>query len=171
LDVETLEALESRLRQYQGTLLVVSHDRHFLDRVVTSTLVFEGDGLVRRYAGGYSDWVRLQHSLATEDELAVTAARGSQSAPDNNAAPAAPRKLSYKLQRELDSLPDAIEQLETAIGELASAVNDPSLYQLHSQEEIQTKFSELEGLRKALDVKMARWEDLEAERLTAQKRH
>ena len=171
LDVETLEALESRLRQYQGTLLVVSHDRHFLDRVVTSTLVFEGDGLVRRYAGGYSDWARLQHSLATEDEPGSKAKGDSQPAPEDGAAPAVRRKLSYKLQRELEGLPDVIERLETAIGELVSAVNDPALYQQHSQEEIQMKFRQLETMRKELDVKMARWEDLEAERLMAQQRH
>ena len=68
LDVETLEALEARLSQYNGTLLVVSHDRYFLDEVVTSTLVFEGNGTVKRYPGGYSDWARYHHELAVADE-------------------------------------------------------------------------------------------------------
>ena len=80
LDVETLEALEARLTAYEGTLLVVSHDRHFLDRVVTSTLVFEGNGTVKRYTGGYSDWARLQHSLATTDGPQKTSRDASKKA-------------------------------------------------------------------------------------------
>jgi len=163
LDVETLEALEDRLLQYEGTLLVVSHDRHFLDRVVTSTLVFEGDGAVKRHAGGYSDWARLQKQLATDDapksagpaELDTTA-RATANQP-------ARRKMSYKLQRELDNLPDSIEHLERAIGELELSVNEPAFYE-QSRDAVNAHFAKLEGLRGELELKIARWEELEAER-------
>jgi ATP-binding cassette subfamily F protein uup len=125
LDVETLEALEERLAEYDGTLIVVSHDRHFLDAAVTSTLVFEASGQVVRHAGGYSDWLRRNEALATADaprgerggrgEGGERGERGEggERAEKLKAQPksaAAPRKLSYKLQRELDGLPDAVER-------------------------------------------------------------
>src|SRR5690606_33798530 len=118
LDVETLEALEDRLAEYDGTLIVVSHDRHFLDAVVTSTLVFEANGRVVRHAGGYSDWLNRNEALATTD-----APRGARD--DKPKAPpkpsAAPRKLSYKLQRELDGLPDEVDRLEQEVAKLQAA--------------------------------------------------
>jgi len=166
LDVETLEALEQRLVEYTGTLIVVSHDRHFLDRVVTSTLVFEGDGTVHRYAGGYTDWVRLRHSLATNDYPQDSAA-----APTDRPAPTAaerrgpPKKLSYKLQRELDALPDAIERLEGQIAYIEAVVNDPAFYE-RAREDVDARFAELDTLRRELDAHMLRWETLEAERAT-----
>ncbi len=104
LDVETLEALEERLTEYEGTLLVVSHDRYFLDAVVTSTLVFEADGQVRRHAGGYSDWLARNEALAVVDE--PTWRRKSSSPSATAREPHLSRKLSYKLQRELDALPE-----------------------------------------------------------------
>jgi len=161
LDVETLEALEDRLTEYQGTLLVVSHDRHFLDRVVTSTLVFEGDGTIKRYSGGYSDWARLQHGLATDDK--PKAAAKQESLADGADQPDRPtrQKLSYKLQRELDALPEAIEQLEREIGELERRVTDPAFYE-KARDEVGSEFSRLESLRVLLESKLARWEELEA---------
>src|SRR5690606_6435972 len=107
LDVETLEALEDRLAEYDGTLIVVSHDRHFLDAVVTSTLVFEANGRIVRHAGGYSDWLRRNEALATADDAPRGARDDKPKGPAKPAAP--PRKLSYKLQRELDGLPDEVE--------------------------------------------------------------
>lgn len=164
LDVETLEALEARLAEYQGTLLVVSHDRHFLDRVVTSTLVFEGDGSVKRHAGGYSDWARLQHSLSTTD-APQGVRNGDRTAPKRvRTSQPLRRKLSYKLQRELDGLPDEIERLEQEVKQLELAVNDPALYE-QSQSAVGERFSRLESLRGDLELAMARWEELEAERL------
>jgi ATP-binding cassette subfamily F protein uup len=167
LDVETLEALESRLDEYNGTLLVVSHDRHFLDRAVTSTLVFEGGGSVKRYAGGYSDWATLRHELAAPESEPE---HGERSRPDPAATLAGSKpsrsKLSYKLQRELDALPARIEELEREIGELETIVTDPELYQ-RSQDEIQKQFARLEFLRGDLELKMARWEALEATRAPA----
>ncbi|HUQ52354.1 MAG TPA: ATP-binding cassette domain-containing protein, partial [Gammaproteobacteria bacterium] len=114
LDVETLEALEERLAEYDGTLLVVSHDRYFLDAIVTSTLVFEADGEIRRHAGGYSDWLERHRELAVTDEPTAPAGRVSR---DTREKPAQ-RKLSYKLQRELDALPEQIERLEQRVVEL-----------------------------------------------------
>ncbi len=166
LDVETLEALEARLTAYAGTLLVVSHDRHFLDRVVTSTLVFEGDGAVKRYAGGYSDWARLQHSLATTDVPDESSQKASKTTVEAEGVKPASRKLSYKLQRELDALPNSIDALENEIASLERAVNDPSLYE-RSRDEINTRFAELESLRKDLERKVERWEELESARQSA----
>ncbi len=161
LDVETLEALEARLVDYNGTLIVVSHDRHFLDRVVTSTLIFEGDGTARRYAGGYSDWVRLRHTLATNDGPQAGAATASQ--PTSRPRQSRPSKLSYKRQRELDALPDEIERLESEIADVEALVNDPSLYE-QSREDVSAHFDQLAELRQKLDSQMQRWEVLEAER-------
>jgi ATP-binding cassette subfamily F protein uup len=162
LDVETLEALESRLDEYNGTLLVVSHDRHFLDRAVTSTLVFEGDGSVKRYAGGYSDWATLRHELAAPESEPE---HGKRKRPDPVSTLAGSTlsrsKLSYKLQRELDALPAKIEELERELGELEAIVAGPGFYQ-RSQDEIQKQFARLEFLRDDLELKMARWEALEA---------
>jgi ATP-binding cassette subfamily F protein uup len=166
LDVETLEALEARLVDYNGTLIVVSHDRHFLDRVVTSTLVFEGDGTVRRYAGGYSDWVRLRHTLATNDGPPTGAAAAA--GPTARSRQTRPSKLSYKLQRELDALPDEIERLEREIADVEALVNDPSFYE-QSREDVSAHFEQLAALRQRLDVQMQRWETLEAEREALEK--
>jgi len=166
LDVETLEALEARLTAYEGTLLVVSHDRHFLDRVVTSTLVFEGDGTVERYEGGYSDWARLQHKLAATDGPDKASRKSSKALDRADGAKPTSRKLSYKLQRELEALPNNIDSLENEIAALEKAVNDPSFYE-RSREEINTRFAELESLRTALEVKITRWEELESARPSA----
>ena len=166
LDVETLEALEARLTAYEGTLLVVSHDRHFLDRVVTSTLVFEGDGTVERYEGGYSDWARLQHKLAATDGPDKASRKSSKALDRADGAKPTSRKLSYKLQRELEALPNNIDALENEIAALEKAVNDPSFYE-RSREEINTRFAELESLRTELEVKITRWEELESARPSA----
>jgi ATP-binding cassette subfamily F protein uup len=163
LDVETLEALEDRLIQYEGTLLVVSHDRHFLDRVVTSTLVFEGDGEVKRYAGGYSDWARLQKQLASNDAPRESNKTDPPSVTRANADQPTRRKLSYKVQRELDSLPETIERMERDIAEIELSVNDPAFY-AQTHDKVSEHFARLEALRTELERKMARWEELEASR-------
>ena len=167
LDVETLEALESRLTQYDGTLLVVSHDRYFLDRVVTSTLVFEGDGQVKRYAGGYSDWSRLHHELAVADEPGSVKKSGKSDRTGAAASPA--RKLSYKLQRELSALPKQIEEMEQNLETLQSAVNSEDFYR-RPHEDVQGKLAELAQLEKRLETTVERWANLEeqAQRATRQ---
>ena len=157
LDVETLEALEDRLAEYDGTLLVVSHDRYFLDAIVTSTLVFEDDGQVRRHAGGYSDWLTRHRALAViDDELAETTESDSK---DTRPRPTQ-RKLSYKLQRELDTLPDHIARLEQKVAELRTVMNHPSFYQ-RPHGEMQQSLDELRDAERDVDAAVDRWAELE----------
>ncbi len=128
LDVETLEVLEDQLVNYQGTLLVVSHDRMFVDNVVTSTLAFEEGGVVLRYPGGYSDWMRQGGALAVADD--PEGRRGDAEPREAPAArpKAARTKLSYKDQRELEGLPPRIEALEREIVELERQIAAPTFY-------------------------------------------
>ena len=155
LDIETLDLLEERLIDYQGTVLLVSHDRDFLDRVVTSTLVFEGDAHIGEYVGGYSDWLR-QREPPTENRVpAQKAASGPAGKP---AAPA--QKLSYKDQRELEQLPARIETLEAAIEDLHARMADPAFYQLPG-EEIAAARDRLQETESALQEAYRRWEALE----------
>ena len=157
LDVETLEALENRLVQYDGTLLIVSHDRYFLDKVVTSTLVFEGEGSVRRYEGGYSDWARLQHSLATaETNQSQKADEGSS----HKGTPSSTKKLSYKLQRELNKLPNQIAKLENKVELIQKEINQKSFYS-QPHELAQKTLKTLEELQVELDAVITRWTELE----------
>ena len=131
LDIDTLELLEDLLQQYAGTVFLVSHDRRFLDNVVTSTLVAEGDGVWREYEGSVEDWLtqsaRARPARATTPPAPITVKEG---APANGSTPMAQpkRKLSYKEQRELDSLPTQIEALETEQADLEKALADGSLY-------------------------------------------
>src|SRR5210317_1921138 len=113
LDIETLEVLEQKLCEYTGTLIVVSHDREFLDNVVTSTIVFEQDGKVQEYVGGYSDWLRRGHELAVADN--PFAADNRKRAAAERKRQQKPTKLSYKDQRELDQLPAEIEAIEASV--------------------------------------------------------
>jgi ABC transport system ATP-binding/permease protein len=169
LDVETLEALEAKLDDYTGTLIVVSHDRHFLDAVVTSTLVFEADGTVKKHAGNYSDWQRLQRELAVKDAPPGTRGRASRAIAaatreaSEPAKPARAKKLSYALQRELDALPDRIEALEAEIESQQRTINAPEFYaQAHTQ--VQAELDTLATLEAELESAMDRWAQLEAEK-------
>ncbi|MGN2242388.1 ATP-binding cassette domain-containing protein [Frateuria sp. GZRR33] len=159
LDVETLELLEELLTEYTGTLLLVSHDRAFLDNVVSSTLVLEGEGRVGEYVGGYSDWLRQRPAVPTPAPAPAT----SPPAPAA-AAPAAPpparRKLSFKDQRELEQLPARIEQLETDIAERTSAMNEPAFFQQDSATIVQANEA-LAKLQTELDAAYARWSELD----------
>ena len=159
LDVETLEALEARLREYGATLIVVSHDRHFLDAVCTSTLVFEADGVIKKYAGGYSDWMRQRRELATGDSAEPQASKESRQR-RRRKADTASGKLTYKLQRELDTLPSRIEKLERRVGELRSAVNAPGFYQ-RAHDEVRNELAELVTAEQALEAAVNRWAELE----------
>ena len=158
LDVETLEALEQRLREYDGTLIVVSHDRHFLDAIATSTLVFEADGVVTKHAGGYSDWARHHRELLIKDDLSprrrpeTTAVRKPRQQPSG--------KLSYKLRRELDGLPDAIEELEQRLATLQDEIATPAFYQ-QDPAQVQTRLAELEATQHELERAVERWAELE----------
>ena len=159
LDIETLEVLEKRLRDYSGTLIVVSHDREFLDNVVTSTVVFEEDGQAREYVGGYSDWVRQGHQLAETENIAVAEAR--KHAVNDRRKTASKTKLSYKEQRELNQLPGKIELLESNVSTLQSEIASPDFYSNDSEHVQMTlsKLSEIEGL---LEQRVERWGELQS---------
>jgi ATP-binding cassette subfamily F protein uup len=156
LDVETLEALEARLAEYDGTLIVVSHDRYFLDAVVTSTLVFESGGNVTRHAGGYSDWLERKRALAVVDTPKESAAP----ARERTDPPSPPRKLSYLLQRELDGLPARIADLETQVAQLQAAAAAPDFYR-RPQAEVQDGLAALAAAEGELDAALTRWTELE----------
>src|SRR3569623_1128087 len=156
LDVETLELLEELLTENQGTLLMVSHDRAFLDNVVTGTLVFEGEAHVNEYVGGYSDWRRYRQD---------TAARAAAPSPVKNAAPASKpsaktRKLSFNEQRELDALPAKIEALEAEQAALLTQTNDPLFYK-KSRDEIGAMLARVDAVERELEACYARWAVLE----------
>ncbi len=157
LDVETLELLEALLAEYQGTLLLVSHDRAFLDNVVTSTLVFEGDGRIGEYVGGYSDW---QAWKAKQTMQKTPAVRAGSTAARPKKTPPANRKLSYKEQRELDALPARIEELERRQQELQQQTSDPAFYK-QDGETIARTLAELDALNAELEAAYDRWAELE----------
>jgi len=172
LDAETLELLEELLAQFSGTLLLVSHDRAFLNNVATSTFVFEGDGVIREFDGGYDDWLR-QKSATNEQAAAIAKAEQKYqasssdetattdtSSSDSRAA-RKPRKLSFKEQRELQTLPKRIEEIENRQKELHALMADPSFYQ-KPREEIAAATDELEQLEEELLEKFDRWESLES---------
>ncbi|MGP9768595.1 ATP-binding cassette domain-containing protein [Halomonas sp. AOP13-D3-9] len=168
LDMETLELLEELLLDFDGTLLLVSHDRTFMDNVVTSMLAFEGDGVVREYVGGYTDWIRQGGKLppAPWEGAARQHTEPTSEAPKKVAeAPASAAKksvkLSYNLQRELDALPAEIERLEGEIEALESEIGDPAFYQ-QDADAVTAKLQTLEKVQNALEVAMERWMELEA---------
>ncbi len=161
LDVETLELLEELVTQFEGTLLLVSHDRAFLDNVVTSTLVFEGEGRVQEYVGGYSDWLQMLPSA--EPVKAPDALRAAQAKAESSADRSAGRptgKLSYKYQRELKALPKELETLEAEHAELEKALSRPLTYQ-NQAAEVSQKVERHQELTQAIEKLYARWQELE----------
>jgi ABC transport system ATP-binding/permease protein len=162
LDAETLDLLEEMVAEYAGTLLLVSHDRAFLDNVVTSTLVFEGDGRVNEYVGGYSDWLRQRRAIAVAAK--TPSPRSVQAAarpPARGSAAAKSRKLSYKDQRELDAMPAAIQRLEVEQAELAAAIDDPELFR-RDPAAANAAVQRLQSVQQQLEAAFARWEALES---------
>ncbi len=177
LDVDTLELLEDRLGQFSGTLLLTSHDRDFMDQVVTSTLVFEGSGRIREYVGGYYDWVRQTGGeLVDENTFSSESVDGnarnqnaesesfSHNTPELEKKAVTPKKkkLSYKLQRELDTLPEKIESLEARVSALHEAMADPAFFQ-QSHDLVEAKTRELNETEDELASAMERWLELEEE--------
>ncbi len=163
LDVDTLELLEDLLADYDGTLLLVSHDRMFLDNVVSSTLVFEGNGKFGEYAGGYEDWERYRR-LQAETEPASrpeqrSVARVLPRNTDGNRAEG-PRRLTYKEQRELDALPDTIEALESEQAELHRLMGEADFYR-QPGDKIAAAMARLNALANELESCYKRWESLE----------
>ncbi|MDH2916955.1 MAG: ATP-binding cassette domain-containing protein [Gallionella sp.] len=158
LDIETLELLEEMLAQYDGTLFLVSHDRAFLDNVVTQVIAFEGDGKLMEYVGGYEDWVRVKKFEANQKAPAAVQAK-----PVAKAEPSKPKssaKLSFKEQIELDEMPQRIEVLEREQEDIVAALGSGALYRdnpAHAKQ-LQQRASEIED---ELLTLMARWEALE----------
>ena len=157
LDIESLELLESTLQTYPGTLLLVSHDRAFLDNVVTQTLVAEGNGHWQEYVGGYSDW------LAQRKAPQTTQAPKAKVEPKPEIKPAPAAKLSYKENRELELLPKEIEALEQQQQALTQSMSGPD-YHRQGPEQIKADRQRLEAIEAELLQKFDRWEALEARR-------
>ncbi|RCI74186.1 ABC transporter ATP-binding protein, partial [Pseudomonas aeruginosa] len=171
LDVETLELLEEVLLGFQGTVLMVSHDRAFLDNVVTSTLVFEGEGKVREFVGGYQDWLRqggtprllgVSESKSGKAELNTALAPAAEPAPAVAAPSEAPakKKLSYKLQRELEALPGQIDAVEAELAGVQETIAQQDFY-LRPQDEQRETLARLDALQQELDALLERWAELE----------
>ncbi len=163
LDAETLELLEERLVQFDGTVLLVSHDRAFLNNVVTSTVAFE-DGGVREYVGGYDDWLRQRSARGSTSAATLTRRASEGESPNSAKRPApnsAPRKLTFKERQELDRLPAAIEQLEANIQALHRDMAEPQFYQ-QTGPLIAKAQARLKQLEEKLAAAFERWVELEA---------
>jgi len=159
LDIETLEVLENLLLDYEGTLLLVSHDRAFLNNIVTSTLILDGSGEVKEYVGGYDDW----HKQIEQPSASQTKPRHDSTtrAESKTESKPAVRKLSYKEKRELEELPKKIEALEAEQHQLTIKMEDPAFYQ--QEGEVITKaVNRLEELHDELSRLYHRWGELEA---------
>lgn len=156
LDAETLELLEDRLLAYSGTILLVSHDRTFLNNVVTSTIVLEGDGRLQEYVGGYDDWIR-QRDANTGQSKAVP--KDKIVKPEKR--PREKSKLSFKETREIEELPQQIHVLEGQKTELISVLNSREFYKNNNPAQVQVVNQQLEDLEKKLAVAYRRWDELE----------
>ncbi|MBT8145495.1 MAG: ATP-binding cassette domain-containing protein, partial [Gammaproteobacteria bacterium] len=171
LDIETLELLEEILLKFEGTVLLVSHDRQFMDNVVTNLMVFEKDGKIEEFVGGYSDWVRSGGSLVDREEpisqkngpaSSTTVDKGSDS--EAQAVDARSKKLTYKEQRELEKQLSLIDELESEQKELENKIADPDFYNrdpIRGEDTLRA----LAETQKALTAAYARWEELETKRV------
>lgn len=171
LDIETLELLEDLLANYQGTLLLVSHDRQFVDNTVTTSWIFEGEGKIEEFVGGYHDAQaqRLQ-VLATRGDTVVNSSSAKEAAKESIAVEESPKpqpietkskKLSYKLQRELEALPKVLEALEAEIEQLQVQVNQPDFF-AQSSDKTQSTLDRLHAAEQELETAFERWEELES---------
>ena len=158
LDAETLELLEEMVADYAGTLLLVSHDRAFLDSVVTSTLVFEGLGKVNEYVGGYTDWLRQRKDSPDSSNVPKPKPAAAASAPS---LPIKARRLSYGERRELAQLPEKIQLLEAEQSALQTAVSDPELFR-RDKDQGAASLQRLQALAAELETAYARWDALES---------
>lgn len=154
LDTETLELLEELLLEYKGTLFLVSHDREFLNNIVTSTLVFEGPGTVNEYVGGYDDWLKFRQSVkpAKAGDKAQVAGKTHQKRKV---------KLGFKEERELETMPERIERLETEQKRLYEELADPALYRQDNGERATVARARLKSIEGELEAAFKRWEELE----------
>ena len=158
LDIETLDLLEELLMDYPGTVLLVSHDRAFINNVVTSTLVLEGNGKVNEYVGGYDDWLR-QSRRKIEASVVPVKIDEKKAAPSPQREKS--RKLTFKEQKELEALPKRIEELETEQQQIIAVMADPAFYRESGKKVIETT-ARLEAVEKELVESYARWESLAA---------
>ena len=167
LDIETLELLEDILLKFKGTVLLVSHDRQFMDNVVTSLMVFEGNGVINETVGGYSDWSRKGGKLVSFEEAAPPSPskktiriKNTVDRNDSKQEQQKSKKLSYKNQRELESLPGLIEQLERQQSDLEDLISKPNFY-ANDQDQIQNTLKQLANIQTQLEQTYQRWEELE----------
>lgn len=171
LDMETLELLEELLLEFTGTLLVVSHDRKFIDNVITNCIVFEAPGVVKEYVGGYQDWLNQGGKMMSFEDAPSEAKAAAEKAAAGDKAPAASkapatgkkptaRKLSHKEQRELEQVTRQIEKAETDIADMSRQMEDPGFYD-QTPAEVQEKLQQLATLQATLDQLFERWADLE----------
>lgn len=161
LDVETLEVLEERLLEYSGTILLVSHDRAFLNNVVTSTLVFEADGLVTEYAGGYDDWIDQRPEQDDKEGSGKRGAIGKKTSKKRPKKEDRPRKITFKEGWELERLPGRIEELEQERNRIYEQMSSPEFYRGDGGKISRTQ-ARLEELERELDETYDRWEELES---------
>ena len=152
LDAETLELLDDRLLEYTGTILLVSHDRTFLNNVVTSTIVLEGEGRLQEYVGGYDDWLRQRVEIKETSKEAKT---------KREKQPKEKSKLSFKETRELEDLPQKIEEMEQAKSELLELLNSPDFYKTNHPDQVMAVHTKLEIMEADLTVAYTRWNELE----------
>ncbi|MBW1803985.1 MAG: ATP-binding cassette domain-containing protein, partial [Deltaproteobacteria bacterium] len=163
LDMETLELLEERLMDYAGTILLVSHDREFLNNVVTSTLVFEADGVVTEYAGGYDDWLRQRPDAADRKEPDRKRTAGKSASGKRQEKKDRPRKLTFNEGKELEALPGRIEELEQEQKGLHEQMATPEFYR-RAGDEISRARARMDELGQELEDTYERWEELESVR-------
>ncbi|ABC31457.1 ATPase components of ABC transporters with duplicated ATPase domains [Hahella chejuensis KCTC 2396] len=158
LDMDTLDLLENLLAEFEGTILLVSHDRSFIDNVVTSTLVFEGDGNITEYPGGYNDWLAQRPVVKADAKPAEPKAQAAKPKTASDGGKTA--KLSYKLQRELDALPREIERLEAEVAAMQEEVSAADFYS-RPHEDVNRALTALAELEQTLEKTMERWMELE----------
>ncbi|MCC2615680.1 ABC transporter ATP-binding protein [Aestuariibacter halophilus] len=160
LDVETLELLEDLLADYAGTVLLVSHDREFVDNVVTQSLFFEGQGRIVDFVGGYSD-IQAWYALQGQKNLSEAETSQPTTSPKTKSSPRKNKKLSYKHQLELDALPEKIERLEASVASMQESISNPDFFKQDATT-TQTVLADLADAEQALEKAYARWDELEA---------
>lgn len=171
LDIETLELLESLLQDYSGTLFLVSHDRAFLDNVVTQVIAFEGNGQLREYAGGFEDWLRVANTAKliekdTQKQIIIPATPAVTSSNSSKNTSVNSTKLNYQEKQELEKLPEKIDNLERELENINARLSDPALYQ-SSPDEIKVLQARATTLEKELSTLFSRWEVLESKSIKA----
>jgi ATP-binding cassette subfamily F protein uup len=156
LDAETLELLEDRLLEYTGTILLVSHDRTFLNNVVTSTIVLEGEGRLQEYIGGYDDWLRQRADIYQTSKIATKDGKMKR-----EKQPREKSKLSFKETRELEELPQKIEEMEQTKSGMLELLNSPDFYKTNNPAQVMAVNTKLETLEMDLAMAYIRWNELE----------